>query len=206
MSSVGTFESLDIDGCQVEILEQDRKRDGPPSAPSSVNGSEADEDEEDTLCEEELESIPASQEEEEIDIDGLMPNELEGHSPADDMKSFNWADADDELAEFLDESGDESDSSSVTSENTTRGTKRDRASDDEDSDDGSVTTKKQRISKTRHTGLNNVLGRETAGGEDSVSNGHDVQNGSDDSDDDLEKDIEAAFAAEEEREAEDGAD
>lgn len=207
---------------QVEILSQDRRHDGPPSVPSSLYAS--DEDDDDSGSEDEPEPVAASQEEE-IDSDGLIPDAPEGHSPIDDLKTFDWGQADDELAEYLDDldSGDDSDTSSVTSDSSrfskqsSHGTKRIHVTDDEDSDDGSATAKKQRISNSRTTGLKTV---KTPNSEDSESTlptpgPTDEQEGAgagadgwgeagDESEDDLEAEMMREFEREE-QEADDGA-
>lgn len=216
LDSISKWQRQDEMPYLIEILEQDRKPDGASSVPSSINGSEEDDD--DTGSEEDPESIPASQEEE-ADSYGLMPDAPEGHSPIDDMKTFDWGQAEDELAEFLD-SGDDSDTSSVasdTTQSTQRGVKRNHKTDDEDSEGESVTAKKQRTSKLRTTGLKNmnmhiggitVTGIPTPGPTDENDgdrngDGDDRLEDGGDSDDDLEADIMAEFEREA-QEAEDG--
>jgi RNA polymerase II subunit A-like phosphatase len=150
-----------------------------------------------------------------------MPNDYDGsHSPIDDLKTFDWSGADDELAEFMgdDDSGDDSDASSVASDSSRsshlslRGVKRNhaQATDDEDSDEGSITAKKARISNSRTTGLKTVKTPSSAVSESSLptpgptdENEGEGYDGWGDSDGDLEAEMEAAFA-QEAQEAADG--
>jgi len=145
---------------QVEIHDVDRRREALSSYPSSLNVSES---EDDTGSEtEELDNIPASQEEEHEDSEGVIPDDFpEGlTSPVDDLKTFDWDGVDDELNEFLgSDSDDDSDASesSRASAKDSHGRKRNHDEvtddDDDDSDEGSVTAKKARISNSRSTGL-----------------------------------------------------
>src|SRR3954469_8500342 len=171
----------------------------------------------------ETDSVPASQEEE-PDADGLIPDDFEGgHSPIDDLKSFDWGTADDELAEFMEsDSGNDSDASSVASDSSqasqksSRGVKRNhgQATDDEDSDEGSATVKKQRISSSRTTGLKTVNSPNSAQSESSLptpgptdENEGEGEDGSalgGETDDDLEAEMMREFEREE-QEAVDGA-
>jgi len=130
--------------------------------PSSIHDSDESDDE--TGSDGEESEVPASQEEE-ADSDGVIPDDIEpGQSPIDGLKTFDWGGADDELQDFLDgDSGNESDSSNASkdssrSSRSARGIKRTRGEvmDDDDSDTGSATLKKQRISNTRTTGLKTV--------------------------------------------------
>jgi RNA polymerase II subunit A-like phosphatase len=123
--------------------------------------------------EQENDSIPASQEEE-ADEEGVMPSEIDGQSPIDDLKTFDWGSAEDELAEFMgSDSENDSDTSSVASDSSKRskrGVKRNHedATDDEDSDEGSTLLKKQRIANSRTTGLKTVKTPNSAGSESSL--------------------------------------
>lgn len=212
---------------KIEIDERDRKHNGPSSVPSSIHDSDESDDE--TLSEgDESEDIPASQEskEEESDTEGVMPEDYDGgQSPIDDLKTFDWGGADDELAEFLgsdtDNDSDASDSStsskrSKASNKSSRGRKRnhDEATDEEDSDGGSDTIKRQKTSKSRQTGLRTVktpnsvnsesslptpgpTGGETEGEEgEEIAQTTTVDGGSDE-EDDLEADLLAEFEKEE---------
>jgi RNA polymerase II subunit A-like phosphatase len=157
-------------------------------------------------------SMPASQEEE-ADEEGVMPSEIDGQSPIDDLKTFDWGSAENELAEFMDsDSENDSDTSSVASgrsERSRRGVKRDREdTDDDDSDEGSTLLKKQRIANSRTTGLKTVKTPNSAGSESSlptpgVTGDEDGDEGEDttineDGDEfrDLEDDLEAELEAE----------
>lgn len=159
---------------QVEIHEQDRKADGPPSVPSSIHDSGESGD--DTADEDDEPAYSASQDEE-PDADGVMPDELSGsHSPIDDLKSFDWGGAEDELAEFMGSDSDDSDSSSIASDSdgssrrTPRGTKRHHGegTEDEDSDRESVTAKKRHQADARPTGLHTVKTPNSAQSESSL--------------------------------------
>lgn len=121
--------------------------------------------------ENEGDSIPNSQEEER-DEEGVMPSDIEGgHSPIDDLKTFDWGSAEDELAEFMGSDSDgDSDTSSITSNASQRGKKRphEGATDDEDSDKGSTLAKKQRVANSRTTGLKTVKTPNSVGSESSL--------------------------------------
>jgi RNA polymerase II subunit A-like phosphatase len=153
------FESF-FSSYQVEIHDVDRRREGLSSYPSSLNVSES---EDETASEtEELDSIPASQEEEHEDSEGVMPDDFPQGlaSPVDDLKTFDWDVVDDELNEFLgsdSENDSDASESSQASVKDSHGRKRnhDEVTDDDedDSDEGSVTAKKARISNSRSTGL-----------------------------------------------------
>lgn len=110
-----------------------------------------------------------------------MPEEFEGgHSPIDNLKTFDWGEADEELAEFMgSDSENDSDTGSVTSNSSRQsaksngdahGTKRihDETTDEEDSDGGSELAKRQRISYSRPTGLKTVKSSDNAPGESSL--------------------------------------
>lgn len=154
-----------------------------------------------------------------------MPSEYDGgHSPIDDLTTFDWGGADDELAEFMgSDSGSDSDTSSVASDSTRssklslRGVKRKNgqsiSTDDEESDEGSATTKRQRISNSRTTGLKTVKTPNSAQSESSLptpgptdenagegeAGGEDEEEGDDgwgDGDLDLEAEMEAEFERE----------
>ena len=124
--------------------------------------------------EQENESIPASQEEADDD-DGVMPTEIEGQSPIDDLKTFDWGSADSELAEFMgSDSENDSDTSSIassSSKRSKRGVKRNHENatdDDDESYDGSPLMKKQLIANSRTTGLKTVKTPNSAGSESSL--------------------------------------
>lgn len=178
----------------VEIQEGDRLR-RPSSADPSLDGSDSESYME---SEPETDSIPASQEEEEEeDAEGVMPDSFEdAASPIDDLKTFDWGDADDELKDFLgsDDEANDSDTStsSRTSTKSSRGKKRNHSDatgvEDEDDSDSSVTAKKARRSNSRFTGLKSM----TQTAESSLPTPGPV----DDDDDgwgDLEADLEAEF-------------
>jgi len=211
---------------QVQIHDQDRIREEGfnSSAPSSIHDS--DESDEDGDSEEEIgDSLPASQEEPDgDDTEGLIPEDMgDGHSPIDDLKTFDWGEADEELKEFMDEDDDsanDSDASeasnssraSRSSERSKRGTKRPHgeAMDDSETDEESTMAKRVRTANSRTTGLKTVktpnsVGSESSlptpgvtGDEDDVdqipTNDEDDEDGEGVADDDeLEKEIEAAF-------------
>lgn len=162
-------------------------------------------------------SVPASQEEE-PDEDGVMPSEMDGQSPIDDLKTFDWGGAEDELAEFLgSDSENDSDTSSIASISSIpsrRGVKRNHedATDDESSDEGSTLAKKQRLASSRTTGLKTVKTPNSAGSESSlptpgVTGDEDGDEGEEDTigeegdefgslEDDLEAELEAELAGE----------
>lgn len=145
------------------------------SVPSSIHDSDESSDDSGSGTEpddNDQESVPGSQEESD-DIDGVMPDDIEpGHSPVDELQTFDWNEIDDELKEFLDSEND-SDSGSVTSTssrisgrsthsvNGGSGADKKRKHDEthgdeeeEDSDDGTnKLVKKQKTSGTRSTGL-----------------------------------------------------
>lgn len=196
----------------VTIHEADRVRDDGfnSSAPSSINDS--DESSDDSASDEEdNQSVPASsQDETAVDDEGVMPDDIvEGHSPIDDLKGFNWGEVDDELDEFMagdsedGDSGTESDASGQSNLSTLsqRGRKRnhDVATEDEDeSEEESKLAKKQRLAHSRTTGLKEVKTPNSTLSE--ISNmptprGDDVSD--DGFGDDLEADLEAEFAREE---------
>jgi RNA polymerase II subunit A-like phosphatase len=164
--------------------------------------------------EQENESIPASQEEADDD-EGVMPIEVDGQSPIDDLKTFDWGSADSELAEFMgSDSENDSDTSSVassSSKHSKRGVKRnlEDVTDDEDSDEGSTLLKKQKIANSRTTGLKTVKTPNSAESESSLptpgvtgdEDGDDaedttVNEGEGDEFRDLEDDLEAELEAE----------
>jgi len=212
----------------VQIHESDRVRDEGfhSSAPSSINDS--DESSDDSESEnEELSIVPASQEEEAIDEEGVMPDDIEeGHSPVDDLKEFDWGEVDDELKEFLgsdsendSDASDASDSSRVSRGSmrsiTSRGGKRkhEDVTDDDDSDEESTLAKKQRIANNRTTGLktvktpNSVLSESSLptpgvtgdeeGDDMDLNPPGDDEDDDDGFEDDLEADLMAEFAKEE---------
>lgn len=164
--------------------------------------------------EQENESVPASQEEAEDD-EGVMPSEIEGQSPIDDLKTFDWGSADSELAEFMNsdsENDSDASSASTSSKHSRRGVKRNHedATDDDDSDEGSTLIKKQKIANSRKTGLKTVKTPNSAGSESSLptpgvtgdEDGDDAEDmtGNDDGGGDefrdLEDDLEAELEAE----------
>jgi RNA polymerase II subunit A-like phosphatase len=194
------------------LYDQDRQRNGTSSISSSIRDSDESDDETETLGDEdESDSGPAVQEEEQDD-EGVIPEDFEGgHSPIDDLKTFDWGGADEELAEFMgSDSDNDSDTGSVSSQNShasnksSRGVKRthNETADEEESDEGSELAKRQRVSSSRTTGLKTVKTPNNApsesslptpgptGGEDEVGDG---SYGGDDPEDDLEADLMAAF-------------
>jgi RNA polymerase II subunit A C-terminal domain phosphatase len=216
--------ATDIHMRQVELYGQEQQHNGTSSVSSSIHDSDESDDETETLGDDdEPESVPASQEDEQDD-EGVMPEEFEGgHSPIDDLKTFDWGGADEELAEFMgSDSDNDSDTGSVasnasghsqTSNNSLRGVKRnhDETTDEEDSDEGSELVKRQRISSSRTTGLKTVNTNAKAasesslptpgptGGEDEGGDGED--DGADNAEDDLEADLMAAFEMDEQEAA-----
>lgn len=143
----------------MDIHPSDRKpRDGNVSDPSihesddsieeSPSGTDSDDEEI-----EDVEQVPASQEDF-TDDEGLIPDDLEpGQSPIDDMEGFNWNDIDDD---FLNSDSEESDSGSTASESSNNGDDKKRKyteTDDEDSDEGSKLSKRQKTSTSRGSSL-----------------------------------------------------
>lgn len=213
---------------QVQIHESDRIRDEDfnSSAPSSINDSDDSSENDDSETEnEELNSVPASQEEETADNDGIIPDELEeGHSPIDDLKEFDWGEVDDELKDFLG-SDSENDSDASDTSNTSKASrgsnksargnsgkrKHEDITDDEESDEESTLAKKQRIANSRTTGLKTVKTPNSMQSESSLptpggtgdEEGDDVERaealGGDNADDDFD-DLEADLLAEFDRE------
>ena len=214
----------------VEIHEQDRQ---PPIETSSVPSIHSDEERESEyesgLSDDEDDSIHNSQEQLDEDEDGVMPDEIEaGHSPIDDLKHFDWDNADAELAEFMgSDSENDSDTGSVASDTSRasrsshksativeRKRKYDEATEDDDSDEESTLAKKQRIANSRTTGLKTVKTPNSVGSEsslptpgmtadekdevDQIPAGDELE---DDDDDDLEKEMMAEFEREEREEA-----
>jgi RNA polymerase II subunit A-like phosphatase len=211
----------DIDLKQVELSEHDRQHNGLSSVSSSIHDSFGSEEETETMGEEdESDSVPASQEED--DDEGVMPEDFEGgHSPIDDLKTFDWGGADEELAEFMgSDSEDDSDTGSVSSRNShtsnlsMRGVKRNHneTTDEGESDEGSELAKRQRVSSSRTTGLKTVKTPNNAPSESSLptpgpTGDDEGQNGEldgDNADDDLEADLMAAFEMDEQDDSDAG--
>lgn len=152
--------------------------------------------------------MPSSQEEAADDDEGVMPEEIEGHSPIDDLKGFDWDKVDDELADFM---GSDTESDSESDSDGARGTKRpsDEITDGDESDEStSRLAKKQKSAKSRTTGLKTV---KTPQSEDSLptpgvtgDEGGAAGTIEDDSSfgDDLEREMEAEMEAELAREVE----
>lgn len=110
------------------------------------------------------------------DIDGILPDDA--HSPIEDLKTFNWGEADDELADFLgsdadddsemdgeSEDGDESMDDVDSTERSKKRKSGDISSDTEDKENSSdaedmnamsKTAKKQRRARIRSSGLKSV--------------------------------------------------
>lgn len=213
-------------GPQVEIHESDRiRKDGfDSSTPSSVRDSD-DSDDEGESGDDAGDVFPSSQEDNETESDpeGLIPDDMEeGHSPVDDLKEFNWGEADAELLEFMDgdddsaNDSDASDSSSTSlasrsSHKSKRGVKRihGETTDDSETDEESRMAKRVKRANARTTGLKTVkttdsVGSESSlptpgvtGDEDDVATNGDTEhmNGEMDDDDEaeLERELEAAF-------------
>ncbi|CZS97990.1 related to phosphoserine phosphatase fcp1 [Rhynchosporium agropyri] len=211
LNSMSKWQKEDETPYLVTIHEADRARGDAfnSDAPSSINESDGTSD--DSASEDEdRDSLPASsQDETAVDEDGVMPDDMEGGiSPIDNLKGFDWGGADHELDEFMasdseaNESGNESDVSKVSTSsgqskvaNRDRKRNRDTATEDEDSDEESTLAKKQRVANLRTTGLKTVktplsdtTNLPTPAKEDGAS---------EDGFDDLEADLEAAFASEE---------
>ncbi len=205
------------------------------SVPSSIHDSD-ESSEDSASEEEESDSIQASQEEAAEDVEGVMPEEIEeGHSPIDDLKGFNWGEIDEELASFMgSESGSDNDSGaesvasdvSIRSRTSNKAERKKRklgeATDDDNSDEESTLAKKQRIANSRSTGLKTVKTPNSMQSESSLptpgvtgdEDGDDdavdqIPTRDDDEDgfnEDLEADLMAEFAREEEEaKVEDGA-
>lgn len=202
---------------QVELHDQDRLHNGTSSITSSIHDSDESDDETTTETpDEESDSVPASQEEE--DDEGVIPDDFEGgHSPIDDLKTFDWGGADEELAEFMgSDSENDSDTGSVTSRHShtsqisLRGAKRshNELTDEEEGDEGSELAKRQRVSSSRTTGLKTVNTTNRAPSESSLltpgptgAEDEDGDGDGDDAEDDLEADLIAAFEMDEQQEA-----
>ena len=161
-------------------------------------------------------------EEEAADEEGVMPSDIEGQSPIDDLKTFDWGSAENELAEFMgsgsdSENDDDSDASSVASNSSRRsstrsgrrGAKRnhdeithaDGDGDGDESDEGSTLAKKQRVANSRTTGLKSVRtpgGGSAKGSESSLPTPGVTGDEEGDGDEfkDLEFDLEAELEAE----------
>lgn len=226
--SISKWQRQDETQYLVELHEQDRQQNAPSSVSSSIHESDDESfDETDTIDEdEEHESVPASQEEEQDD-EGVMPEDFEGgHSPIDDLKTFDWSEADEELAEFMgSDSENDSDTGSVASNSShhsrasnlsIRGVKRQHseATDDDESDDANELIKRQRISSFRATGLKTVKTAQESsesslptpcltGGEEGGRDRGDESGveEDDDAEDDLEAELTAAFEMDEEEAA-----
>ena len=164
--------------------------------------------------EQEHESIPASQEEAD-DEEGVMPSEVEGQSPIDDLKTFDWNSADTELAEFMgSDSENDSDTSSIASDSSRRsrrGLKRSHAdaTHGDDSDEANTLSKKRQKAIDRPTGLKTVKTPNSADSESSLptpgvtgdEDGEEadtvvIDDGDGDDFGDLEDDLEAELEAE----------
>ncbi|KAF4628027.1 hypothetical protein G7Y89_g10127 [Cudoniella acicularis] len=206
LNSMSKWEKEDEAPYEVHVSESDRKRvEGETSSPpSSIHDSDDSDDEESE--DEENESIPNSQEEAADDDEGVMPSDFEeGHSPIEDLKSFDWGGADDELAEFMGEDGDSGNDSDTSIDSTASHESADRLgkkrkfieTDEENSDDESTLAKKQRVANSRTTGLKTV---KTPSAELPPTPGPtgEEENGDFDFDeDDLEKDLMAELEKEE---------
>jgi RNA polymerase II subunit A-like phosphatase len=174
----------------------------------------------------EMDSIPRSQDEQ-ADDEGVMPSDFEGgRSPIDDLKTFDWGSADNELAEFMGSDSENDSDTSVASDSSRgsrlsiRGRKRGHEDhtydDDSDADQGSQLVKKQRLANSRTTGLKKVKTSNTESESEMppplVADEENDEEGTtemtvDEGDlfDDLEADLEAEFEkAEAEAEAADG--
>lgn len=216
MNCISKWEKEPEEPYLVQIHEQDRVREDGfnSSAPSSVNDSDESSDESESEHED-SNSVPASQEEEADDEEGVMPDDIgEGHSPVDDLKEFDWGEVDDELKEFLgSDSENDSDASDASdTSRTSRGSNKsarrekrkhdDITEDDDDSDEESTLAKKQRIAASRSSGLQNVKTPNSSLSESSlptpgVTDGDQEEEDDDDGfDDDLEADLMAEFEKE----------
>ncbi|RFU27892.1 hypothetical protein B7463_g8438, partial [Scytalidium lignicola] len=165
--------------------------------------------------------------EEERDEEGVIPDDLEGgHSPIDDLKTFDWGEVDEELAEFMgSDTDDESDTGSVESDSSRRSAassrsnrdrkrKHDDAEEEDESDGESTLAKKQRLANSRTTGLKTiktpnsahsesslptpgVTGDETDGASNAGNQTPPAEDEADFDEDDLEADLMAEFEREE---------
>lgn len=181
----------------VDIHESDRK--SALTSPHESDESVADDDES-PAGEDNDDTVSMSQESEQ-DPDGVMPEALaKGTSPI--QENFDWQGIDAELDEFLDSDTDDGNNSDASASSTTtsgsvRGRKRHREelTDDEGNEDvnsPNASAKKQRVSNSRHTALNRT---ETPAEEASLP----TPVGTEDTEenDDLNAELEAAFAEEE---------
>ncbi|KAG9232352.1 FCP1-like phosphatase-like protein [Amylocarpus encephaloides] len=223
LNSMSKWEKEDEEPYLVHVSDSDRKRghgepgSSPPSEIHVIDDSDGD-DESESSDEENQTEPPSIQE---YDIEKLVPSEdyPEGHSPADDLQTFDWGNADAELDDFLngsDDSGSDSDGGSDTSSGSRQsrdahqgaktGEKRKHSeTEDEESDEESKLAKKQRVAISRTTGLKPV---KTPNSEDSLptpgptingqnGNAEDENLEDEDLEDELEKELMEAFDGEE---------
>ncbi|KAL3426135.1 RNA polymerase ii ctd phosphatase [Phlyctema vagabunda] len=221
LNSMSKWEREDEEPYLVQIHQEDRQKDGDAqSVPSSVNGSDDDSEDAESIrgmsSEDDDDSVPNSQDEL-ADDEGVMPDDIEGGiSPIENLQDFDWGDVDDELKDFL-ESGseNESDTASVTSDTSrsskvsvpSRKRKHDEATDDdgENSDTGSAVLRKRKRASDRSTGLKTVKTPNSATSESNLPTPGITGDEIDDEnqselEQDLEDDLEADFMAEFERE------
>lgn len=212
---------------EVQIHEKDRVREEGYESSSSSLLYNSDDSENWPSGDEAEEKKPASQDldAETEDVEGLMPDDIEeGHSPIDDLQTFDWGGADKELEDFLDDdSGNDSDQSEASdssrssklSVRSKRGVKRqhDETTDESETDEEGALAKRIKTANMRTTGLKTVKTPNSAGSESSLptpgvtGDEDDVDqiptNEDEEADDDeLEKEIEAAFDSEFEAEME----
>lgn len=178
-----------------------------PADDSSAAEAESDSSEDDVNGEGDLTTNGNS-----VNGDGI-----EANSPIDDLKEFDWAAADDELAEFMAESGDDSDTESIASQSSVRSTPSqlsirgpkhglDESTDEEGDGPESHIAKKKRLANSRSTGLKKVS---VQGGDDSREDAGVINvppsprptDGENTDDDDLEAEMLAEFEKEEEANA-----
>ncbi|KAI9049400.1 hypothetical protein LZ554_006434 [Drepanopeziza brunnea f. sp. 'monogermtubi'] len=234
LNSMSKWKKEDETPYLVTIHEADRVRssgfDSNSSTASSVDDSDSSSSEggNEDGTEDGVDDAPSSSQDETVeDLEGVMPSDMEeGRSPIEDLQQFNWGEADDELAEFMNsdsegeegdsDSGSESDASraSDVSKRSRQGKKRhhDEATEDGESEEESQLAKKQRIAKERTTGLasGEVLELEESSNSLSTPAADEDEDVDEDVDDgwgdDLEADLEAEFAREAEEQAKSAAD
>ncbi|RDW68012.1 hypothetical protein BP6252_09408 [Coleophoma cylindrospora] len=222
LRSMSKWKMEDEEPYLVQIHDQDRIKDTDiPSIPSSIHDS--DEESEDNslhgMSSDDEDGDVLNSQDEELDDEGVMPDELEGGvSPIENLQGFDWGDVDDELNDFLGSgSDDDSDAGSVASDSSrgskasnmssSRKRKHEDTTDDDDSDTGSAVLRKRNKASNRSTGLKTVKTPNSAGSESSLptpgvtgdENDEDVEGEWDE--DDLEADLMAEFEREEQEAA-----
>lgn len=218
-ASLAQWKQLDVEPYLVEVHPADRVNHTPVEpnsressrvgAPLSTDLDEVDDEGDDGMDESGGEDGAEEDEDGEVqDVYGVMPTEVvDGDtSPVDDLKNMDWGELDAEFEEFMgSDAGTDSDGQSEPddSANTTNGRKR-KAGDEDDTDEGSILAKKQKIARDRTTGLRHVknVGEEGGSRDGSglptpmVTGDEEDAGAGDEEDFDLEAQLEAELAAE----------